>query len=153
MYMQCFLTDTMPLTAPIPLAASTLTFPLYLSRVQAGFPSPCEDHIEASLSLDELCIAHPSSTYLARIQGDSLRDLGIFEGDIAVVDRSLEPRQGQVVVAVVNGEFTAKVLMFEGGQPVLRAANEAYPDIRLGEGEALELFGVVTSIVRTGLGL
>ncbi|MDT4876627.1 Protein UmuD [compost metagenome] len=77
--------------------------------------------------------------------------MGILDGDVAVVDRSVEPRQGQVAVAVVRGEFTAKVLMFEGGVPVLRAANDDYPDIRLREDEELEVFGVVTGIVRTGL--
>lgn len=133
------------------LSESCHELPLYLSCVRAGFPSPCEDHIEATLSLDELCIAHPAATYLVRIRGDSLRDLGILDGDIAVVDRSIEARQGQVVVAVVRGEFTAKVLMFEGGMPVLRAANADYPDIRLQPEEDLEVFGVVTSIVRRGL--
>ncbi|MCY1264120.1 Protein UmuD [compost metagenome] len=133
------------------LAESRLELPLYLCPVRAGFPSPCDDHIEANLSLDELCISHPAATYLVRIRGDSLKDLGILDGDIAVVDRSVEARQGQVVVAVVRGEFTAKILMFEGGVPVLRAANDGYPDIRLRDDEELEVFGVVTGIVRTGL--
>lgn len=133
------------------LEESRLELPLYLSHVCAGFPSPCEDHVEANLSLDELCISHPAATYLVRIRGDSLKNLGVLDGDIAVVDRSVEPRQGQVVIAVVNGDFTAKVLMFDRGVPVLRAANEHYPDIRLQAGEDLEVFGVVTGIVRTGL--
>lgn len=131
------------------LEESCHELPLYLSHVRAGFPSPCEDHIEATLSLDELCIAHPAATYLVRIRGDSLKDLSILDGDIAVVDRAVEARKGMLVVAVVCGDFTAKILERECGVPVLRAANPAYPDIHLNEGDDLEVFGVVIGIVRT----
>ncbi|HHN0155130.1 TPA: LexA family protein [Pseudomonas aeruginosa] len=124
-----------------------LRLPLFLSRVAAGFPSPAEDHIEASLSLDELCVVHPAATFFLRVVGDSMTGLGIFDGDILVVDRSITPRAGTVVVAVVNGEFTCKQLAYEHGTPVLRAANKAYPDIRLRDGEDLEVFGVVTRCI------
>ncbi|EOE0842228.1 LexA family protein [Pseudomonas sp. NPDC077186] len=124
-----------------------LRLPLFLSRVAAGFPSPAEDHIEASLSLDELCVVHPAATFFLRVVGDSMTGLGIFDGDILVVDRSITPRAGMVVVAVVNGEFTCKQLAYERGAPVLRAANKAYPDIRLRDGEDLEVFGVVTRCI------
>lgn len=124
-----------------------LRLPLFLSRVAAGFPSPAEDHIEASLSLDELCVVHPAATFFLRVVGDSMTGLGILDGDILVVDRSITPRAGMVVVAVVNGEFTCKQLTYEHGTPVLRAANKAYPDIRLRDGEDLEVFGVVTRCI------
>lgn len=130
----------------VPKPSGTL-LPLFTSTVAAGFPSPAEDHIEASLSLDELCIRHPASTFFLRVSGDSMTGLGIFDGDVLVVDRSLTPQPGMVVVAIVSGSFTCKRLDLEGGLPVLRAANPSYPDIRLGEGEELEVFGVVSHCI------
>ncbi|MBS7660542.1 translesion error-prone DNA polymerase V autoproteolytic subunit [Pseudomonas lalucatii] len=124
-----------------------LRLPLFLSRIAAGFPSPAEDHIEANLSLDELCVRHPASTYFLRVAGDSMTGLGIFDGDTLVVDRALKPQAGMVVVAIVRGDFTCKQLAFEQGLPLLKAANPSYPDIRLREDEELEVFGVVTNCI------
>lgn len=124
-----------------------LRLPYFLSRISAGFPSPAEDHVEANLSLDELCVRHPASTYFLRVAGDSMTGQGIFDGDTLVVDRSLTPLAGMVVVAIVRGDFTCKQLAFELGLPVLKAANPNYPDIRLREGEELEVFGVVTNCI------
>lgn len=130
------------------LQPSSTLLPLFTSTVAAGFPSPAEDHIEASLSLDELCIRHPAATFFLRVSGDSMTGLGIFDGDVLVVDRSLEAKRGMVVVAIVDGSFTCKQLDREEGRPVLRSANPNYPDIYLREGEALETFGVVTNCIR-----
>lgn len=126
-----------------PVEPSSTPLPLFTSTVAAGFASPADDHIEATLSLDELCVRHPASTFFLRVSGDSMTGLGIFDGDVLVVDRSLSPQPGMVVVAIVRGDFTCKQLDVEQGLPVLRAANSNYPDIRLGEGEELEVFGVV----------
>ena len=125
-----------------------LRLPLFTSRVSAGFPSPADDHIEATLSLDELCIRHPAATFLLRAAGDSMQGAGLFDGDVLVVDRSVEPRPGMIVVATVNGGFTCKRLTVENDRPVLRAENPSYPDIHLAEGEELEVFGVVVAAVR-----
>ncbi|WP_455233341.1 LexA family protein [Geopseudomonas aromaticivorans] len=138
----------MSLTLLGPLRASAQQVPLFSDRVAAGFPSPAEDHIEATLSLDELCIKHPSATFLLRAGGDSMQG-AIMDGDVLVVDRSVSPSTGMVVVATVSGGFTCKRLEFEGDRPVLRAANPAYPDIRIADGEELEVFGVVVAVVRT----
>lgn len=132
--------------------APGLRLPLYLSRVSCGFPSPAEDHIEANLSLDELCVRHPAATYFVRNTGSSMTGHGIFDGDVLVVDRAVTPRKGMVVVAVVRGDFTCKQLDFEGDRPVLRAGNPDYPDIHLRDGEELEIFGVVRHCVRDLLG-
>lgn len=137
----------MPLDLLGRLARPSLPLPLFLCRLSAGFPSPAEDHVDANLSLDDLCVQHPAATFFLRVRGDSMRDLGIFDGDIVVVDRSLTPRVGMVVVALVNGAFTCKQLGSHEGRPVLHAANPAYPDIHLGEGEELEVFGVVTNCI------
>lgn len=138
----------MSLTPLGPLRASVQRLPLFLNPVAAGFPSPAEDHIESTLSLDELCIRHPAATYLLRAAGDSMQGAGIFDGDVLVVDRSIEPRTGMIVVATVRGDFTCKRLETEDGQPVLRAENPRYQDIRFASGEELEVFGVVVAAVR-----
>jgi DNA polymerase V len=137
----------MPVTFLGRLARPSQPLPLFLCRLSAGFPSPAEDHVDANLSLDDLCVQHPAATFFLRVRGDSMRDLGIFDGDIVVVDRSLTPRVGMVVVALVNGAFTCKQLGSQDGRPVLHAANPAYPDIHLGEDEELEVFGVVTNCI------
>lgn len=137
----------MPLDLLGRLARPSLPLPLFLCRLSAGFPSPAEDHVDANLSLDDLCVQHPAATFFLRVRGDSMRDLGIFDGDIVVVDRSITPRVGMVVVALVDGAFTCKQLGSQAGRPVLHAANPAYPDIHLGEGEELEVFGVVTNCI------
>ena len=97
------------------------------------------------LSLDE---RHTAATYRLRAAGDSVQGAGIFDGDVLVVDRSIEPRPGMIVVATVRGDFTCKRLEAEAGQPVLRAENPRYPDIRIAPGEELEVFGVVVAAVR-----
>ncbi len=115
------------------------------ARVSAGFPSPADDYAETYLSLDELVNVKAPSVYLVRAGGDSLNGVGIYDGDVLVVDRAAMANQGEVVIALIEGEFTAKVLSYDtNGRPVLLAANPAYPSIILQDGEALELWGVVT---------
>ncbi len=87
-----------------------LPLPLYLVNVQAGFPSPAEDYLDKTLDLNTLMIAHPAATFFVRVTGDSMRNAGIFSGDILVVDRSLEASDNKIVIAVVGGEFTVKRL-------------------------------------------
>lgn len=137
----------MPMTVFGRVDRPGLRLPFFLSRISAGFPSPAEDHIEANLSLDDLCVRHPAATYFLRVLGNSMNGLGIYDGDTLVVDRSLNAVAGMVVVAVVRGEFTCKQLSFELGLPVLRAANPAYQDIRLNQDEELEIFGVVVHCI------
>lgn len=115
------------------------------ARVSAGFPSPAEDYAETYLSLDELVNVRAPSVYLVRAGGDSLNGVGIFDGDVLVVDRAAVANQGEVVIALVDGEFTAKLLSYDqDGRPMLLPANPAYPAIILQEGEQLEIWGVVT---------
>lgn len=125
--------------------------PLYSSRVPAGFPSPAEDHLGDTLDLHELLVERPAATFFVRVVGDSLLGIGVHDGDILVVDRSLQPTHGHIVIAVVDGEMTVKILSRRGGQVRLLAANPRYPDIVLAEGQQLEVWGVVTALVRQGL--
>lgn len=115
------------------------------SRVAAGWPSPAEDYLDGHIDLSEHLIPRPASTFLVRTSGWSMRDAGISDGDELVVDRSLRPRDGQIVVAVVDGEFLVKYLR-TAGRPRLVAAHPDFPDIALA-GRDCEIWGVVTYVL------
>ena len=115
--------------------------------VVAGFPSPAEQYLEPPLDLNELLVKRPAATYFVRVQGDSMEGKGIYEGDLLVVDRSLDPRDGDVVIAAVDGEFTVKTLRKKGGKVGLQAANPKYATIVLKGASELRLFGKVTAVI------
>lgn len=122
--------------------------PLFLERVSAGFPSPAEGYLDKSLDLNELCIQHPAATYFVRVEGESMTDVGIFPNDILVVDRSLNARHGDTVIASLNGEMTVKELHLTPLPVYLLPRNPAYQPILIEEGSELDVFGVVTSVIR-----
>lgn len=126
---------------------SHLAMPLFVSTVKAGFPSPAQDYVERTLDLNELCIRHPNATFFVRVEGDSMIEAGIYNGDVLVVDRAMNAEHGDVVVAAIGGEFTVKELCT---RPVMQLLprNRAYPAIALHEGEELNIFGVVTNVIR-----
>ena len=111
-------------------------------------PSPAEDFTVKRIDLTQELVTHPQATFLLRVSGDSMRDAGIFDGDMLVVDKALKPRHGQVVVAVVDGEFTVKYLHQRTGRTWLRAANPTFPDIRPKDGQTIEVWGVVSGCVK-----
>jgi len=112
--------------------------------VPAGFPSPADDYVEGRISLDAYLVRHKEATFFLRVEGDSMREAGILDGDLLVVDRSVTPRPGHVVIAVVGGDFTVKTLARRpGGGYRLCAAHPEYPDIDILEGDTLALWGVV----------
>jgi DNA polymerase V len=121
--------------------------PLFSHKVAAGFPSPADDYIEDHLDLNKLLIKNKAATFFLRVKGDSMVNAGIHNGDIIVVDRSVEPVDGSVVVAVVDGELTIKRLVLCNGVAELRAENPKYSPIRFKEGQELTIWGVVTSAV------
>ena len=121
--------------------------PLFGHRVTAGFPSPADDYVEDRLDLNELLVQRQEATYFLRVKGDSMVGAGIHPGDLIVVDRSIDPQDGHVVVAEVNGELTVKRLRQVDGMPELHPENPAYPVIRFQEGQDLRIWGVVTSAV------
>ena len=138
----------MTVDKPIPFEARTkLRIPLVSAKVQAGFPSPADDHMERSLDLNEHLVKNPASTFFVRVQGDSMRDAGIAAGDILVVDRSVEPKDRQIVVAMLDGEFTVKRLCKRQGEIFLEAENKEYPSIEVGENQELVIWGAVTFVI------
>jgi DNA polymerase V len=114
--------------------------------VKAGFPSPAQDYVEKTLDLNDLCIKHPSATYFVRCDGDSMIDAGIHQDDVLVVDRALNAKHGDIIIASLSGSFTVKRLET---QPILQlvAMNPTYPDISFEPHEELEIFGVVTFVI------
>lgn len=116
---------------------------LLRKAVPAGFPSPADDHIEKFTSLDEHLLQHRESTFFMRVAGESMRGFGIFDGDLLVVDRALSASDGNVVIAVVDGEFTVKQLVhFHNGQ-LLRAAHPDFPDMPIRPEQDFSIWGVV----------
>lgn len=111
--------------------------------VPAGFPSPADDYVEQRASLDEHLVRHPESTFFMRVAGDSMRGLGIFDGDLLVVDRSVPAAHGCVVIAVLDGEFTVKQLLHTPEGQVLRAAHRDYADTLIKPEQGFSIWGVV----------
>ena len=119
-----------------------------VGSVVAGFPSPSEQYLEPTLDLNDYLIRHPAATFFVRVDGDSMKDAGIFEDDLLVVDRSLQPANGDIIVAAVDGDFTVKLYRTGATGVSLCPANVAYPVIRLKPGQELDYFGKVIGVVR-----
>lgn len=145
--MQCI-----SLSADISLARVQAT-PLHVQDlgvvVHAGFPSPAEDIGAKRVDLTAQLVKHPQATFLIRARGDSMRDVGIFDGDVLVVDKAVQAKSGHVVIAVIDGEFVCKQLQLRAGRMKLKAANPSYPDIVPREGQVVEVWGVVTASIKT----
>ena len=124
-----------------------LALPLFSTSVSCGFPSPAQDYIEQRIDLNELLVQHPSATYFVKAAGDSMINGGISSGDLLVIDSALTAKQGDIVIAAVDGEFTVKQLQL---RPViqLNPMNEAYSPIIIGNEGILDIFGVVTGIIK-----
>lgn len=125
-----------------------IALPLYGTPVSCGFPSPADDYIENHLSLDKELIKNPASTFFVRAIGDSMEPL-IQSGDLLIIDRSIEAAHNKLVLATLDGEFTAKRLLHEHGKILLRAENPFYPDIIIHEERDFSIWGVITYIVKT----
>ena len=131
--------------SPSPIRASV---PMATSSVAAGFPSPADDYLERPLDFNELLIQNPAATFAVRIAGESMTGAGLFPNDIAVVDRSLAPKNGSIVMALVDGEFTIKRYRVRGSKIWLQAENPKYEDILVTEGAGFEIWGVICHAVR-----
>lgn len=124
-----------------------LNLPLFASRVQAGFPSPADDYLEASLDLNQHLIQHPAATFFVRASGESMINAGIHNNDILVVDRSLEPKHGDIIIAALNSELTVKRLHVSHKKVILKPENPDYPVIEITEEMEFLIWGVVTSVI------
>jgi len=124
-------------------------YPLFCTRISAGFPSPADDYIENALDLNEYLIKHPAATFFVRVTGDSMIGAGINSGDILIVDRSVTAVNNSVIVAVLNGEFTVKRLVKRGSCIHLFPENPAYEPIEINNGSEFEVWGVVIHVIHS----
>lgn len=122
--------------------------PMIEGKVRAGFPSPADDFAVKELDLMDLLVKHPLATFFMQIRGTSMEDAGVPDGCIVVVDRSIKPEHGHIVIGEVLGQFTCKKLYKRGGIIKLVAANPEFPDITFEEGDQLTICGVVTSAIK-----
>ena len=120
-----------------------------ISKIAAGFPSPADDYVEKQIDLNAHLIQHKEATFILRVSGWSMRDVGIFDGDEIIVDRAITPSDGKIVVAAINGELTVKRLRIVGQTVYLLAENPEFPAIPLQEGEELCIWGVVTRVLHS----
>lgn len=124
------------------------SYPLFLSGVSAGFPSPAEDYIDKKLSLDEYLIHNKTATFFVQVSGNSMINAGINDGSLVVVDRSLNAQSGDIVVAIVQNEFLIKRLEMRGSECYLLAENALYNTVKLDENSGDCIWGVVTSCIQ-----
>jgi len=124
---------------------SSLSIPLFLNRVPAGFPSPAADYMEDRIDLNRVLINDPVSTYLLRVEGESMIDANINDGDVVIVDSSITAKDNDIVIASVDGEFTVKRLKLN--PPMLMPMNPDFQPIHIGDMQDLQIFGVVTYII------
>jgi DNA polymerase V len=121
--------------------------PLFMCGISAGFPSPADDYIERLLDLNELLIKNPPATFFVKVAGDSMTGVGINDGDILIVDRSIEATNRKIVIAAVNGELTVKRLVKKNTSYSLVAENPNYESLEVNEESQCEIWGVVTSVI------
>lgn len=132
---------------PADFPRAVVALPLFSDLVPCGFPSPAADYVEQRIDLNELLIHHPSATYFVKAAGDSMVEAGISDGDLLVVDSSRTAQHGDIVIAAVDGEFTVKRLQL---RPTiqLNPMNSSYSPIIVSNEDTLDIFGVVTFIVK-----
>nr|WP_241159365.1 MULTISPECIES: translesion error-prone DNA polymerase V autoproteolytic subunit [unclassified Desulfovibrio] len=128
-------------------ADTAATCPLFLAPVNAGWPSAAEDYIDGQVNLHELIVRHPAATFFLRAAGDSMLGVGIHDGDLLVVDRSLEASHNRVVIAALDGELLVKKLCRKDGRVLLQPANPDYPEFDITEREYAHIWGVVSHVV------
>ena len=122
--------------------SSTRLLPLANETISAGFPSPAEDYIELGIDLNKYFIKNPISTFFLRVSGNSMNNAGIYNNDLLIIDRSINPHPGHIVVALLDGEFTLKRLVKEKDSYYLKADKENYPAISLYEYGDIHIWGV-----------
>ena len=136
------------LTFHAPDLTTRQELPVAGSTVRAGFPSPADDHLDPPLDLNRELVRNPGATFFARVAGDSMQDDGIADGDLLVVDKSLEAYDGCVAVCFLDGEFTLKRLRMGQGKIVLVPANKRYKPIEIGQESDFTVWGVVTYAIK-----
>lgn len=131
------------------LTETKLELPFVDGGISAGFPSPALDFVDLTIDLNKHLIKHPSATFYGRVKGQSLKNAGITEGDLLVIDRSLEPSNGKIAVCYIDGEFTAKRIKKTKNELWLTPENDDYKPIKIKEEDNLIIWGIVTHVIKS----
>lgn len=131
--------------------SGALMLPLYSSRVQAGYASPADEHVEERIDLNSYLVKRPEKTFLVHATGDSMIDAGIRDGDLLIVDSSIQPAHGKIVVAALDGAVTVKFLIMRKNKPILMPANAAFDEIPINAENNVVIWGVVTNSIQSHL--
>lgn len=130
-------------------ALQHIPLPLFMNKIQAGFPSPADDYLDKTLDLNDLMIKNPPTTFFVKVEGDSMSGIGIHPGDLLVVDRSKDPVEGKIIIAALDGELTVKRIRILANKQVrLEAENPNYPAILVSHHQDFRVWGVVTGVIR-----
>lgn len=121
--------------------------PLQACKVEAGFPSSADDYVENNIDLNKYLIKHPAATFFVRVSGDSMIGAGIHNNDLLIVDRSIPPSNGKVVIAAIEGELTVKRLIIKNGNSILHAENDKFQPIKINLETGAHIWGVVTNVI------
>jgi len=127
---------------------SVLPLPLVDGGISAGFPSPAQDYIDLKIDLNKELITNPSSTFYGRVKGYSMKDAGIMDGDILVIDKSLEPQDGDTAVCYIDGEFTIKYIKIEPDAVYLVPANSDFKPLKVTQENNFCIWGIVTYSIK-----
>ncbi len=133
----------------MPSMNSRKPLPLFLESVSAGFPSPADDYMDKTLDLNEYLIINPSATFFVRVRGESMIDAGIHNGDLLIVDRALSPKDGSIVIAVIDGELLVKRMSFKKNKVFLILENREYMPVEIKPEMNFEVWGVVTTVIHS----
>ena len=116
--------------------------------ISAGFPSPADDFKEIRISLDKELVKNSESTFYAKVSGDSMIEAGLDDGDLLIIDRSLNPESGKIAVCFLDGEFTVKRIIKREGKLYLKPENKNYKEIEINDGNELKIWGIVTFVIK-----
>jgi len=143
------LNSTTTLDFYIPDYTTELELPLVQTGISAGFPSPADDFIELTIDLNKFLVKHKDTTYFARVKGHSMKNAGIYDGDLLVIDKSLSPQDGKIAICQIDGEFTVKRIKIEKDIVWLIAENEDYKPIKVTPENELMIWGIVIHSIKS----
>jgi DNA polymerase V len=132
-----------------PVIGVEVSLTLYETTVEAGLPNTVEDYASGTLDLNEHLLHNPTATFFVRVSGDSMIGAGLHPGDLLIVDRSIPPASGRIIIAVINGEMTVKRLFRDKGKLSLMPENPSYPTIEITEDMDFMVWGVVTNVIHS----
>lgn len=127
---------------------SELSLKFVANGISAGFPSPADDFLDIEIDLNKYLIKNPSTTFYGRVKGDSMKDAGIHDGDLLIIDKSLEPRDNKIAVCFIDGEFTVKRIKIEKDVVWLVAENKNYKPIKVTKDNELIIWGIVINVIK-----